>query len=296
MSQFVTGFTVQKDRTNLKIKGPCKCGSCTAFTTRRTCDENESLIDYVSCCGGLCTSQPLCLPPSKKDCDIGKSSKGEDPLTSVSKISTDHIKCKYDLSKIDTLNQTLNYFDKFGKSDSIAENYCMKPTKNNLSRASDSNDNNWCSIWLGKTDSITKTLAVNNYCKKYKESSDCRCINRASDPVYQKLKGSKNFSDACWYVPCASDPVQLKSSDLEQLVCPTSYCQSIVQVMQARDVSVKDVSGKINCDFKDSPLKTGSKLIIKKSNVKVLKPINSKQPLILGLILIALTIGYVITR
>ncbi|AOC55158.1 myristylated membrane protein [Lymphocystis disease virus 3] len=275
----VTGFTLQKDKSGLKITGPCTCGSCSAFTTRRTCAENESLIDYASCCGGLCTSQPLCLPVSKKDCYIGKSSKGEDPLLSVAKISANGIKCKYDLSKLDTTDQVTNYFDKFGKSDVVAENYCMKPNKNNLARASDPSTDKWCSVWLNQASPVIKTVAVNNYCKKYKDSSDCKCVNRAIDPLYQKIKSSKNFSDACWYIPCAADPTQLKSSDLEKPICPTSYCQSIVQVMQARDVSVKDVSGKINCDFTN--YSKSEKPVIKSSEKPPIKPV-IKSPLIIN--------------
>ncbi|BCB67432.1 putative myristoylated membrane protein [Lymphocystis disease virus 2] len=302
----VIGFTLQKDKSGIKIVGPCACGSCSAFTSRQTCADNESLVSYASCCGGLCTSQPLCLPISKKDCNIGKSSKGEDPLISVTKISTNGIKCKYDLNKLDTSNQVMNYFDKFGKSDVVAENYCMQPSKNNLARASDLNDNKWCSVWLNQASPVVKTVAINNYCKKYKNSEDCKCINRVNDPLYQKIKSSKNFSDACWYVPCAADPTQLKSSDLENPICPTSYCQSIVQVMQARDVSIKDVSGKINCDFTQtkSPVKPlvkplinpikptdkhdKNKSIIIKSKISLMKQQEFKPLLLMGIILMIL--------
>ncbi|NP_078745.1 Membrane (myristylated) protein [Lymphocystis disease virus 1] len=253
MSNIITGQTLQKNKSKVKIVGACTCGSCSAFTARKTCSENEFLMDYVSCCKGFCTSQPKCLEISEQDCDIGNSMEGKTPLLSVARVqATNNIQCKYDLTKINTLNQVMRYTEKFGKSDILAERYCMQRTKNNMSRTSET-DNNWCSIWLNNASTTVKDLAVKNYCKKNSDSTDCQCINRYLDPAYQKLKMIKNFSDACWYVPCSSNPLQLKPSNLENPVCPTSYCQSIVQVLQANNVSIKDVSEKINCSFTAVP-------------------------------------------
>ncbi|AZY88502.1 myristylated membrane protein [Lumpfish ranavirus] len=250
---------LQNDKSDTYSAGPCYAGGCSAFTPRGTCGKDWDLGEQT-CASGFCTSQPLCARIKKTQvCGLRYSSKGKDPLVSAEWDSrgSPYVRCTYDADLIDTQAQVDQFVSMFGESPGLAERYCMRGVKNTagelVSRVSSDADpaGGWCRKWYSANRGPDQDAALGSFCIKNPGAADCKCINRASDPVYQKVKALHTYPDQCWYVPCAADVGELKMGTQRDTPtnCPTQVCQIVFNMLDDGSVTMDDVKNTINCDF-----------------------------------------------
>ncbi|QTE18657.1 myristylated membrane protein [Tiger frog virus] len=250
---------LQNDKSDTYSAGPCYAGGCSAFTPRGTCGKDWDLGEQT-CASGFCTSQPLCARIKKTQvCGLRYSSKGKDPLVSAEWDSrgAPYVRCTYDADLIDTQAQVDQFMSMFGESPGLAERYCMRGVKNTagelVSRVSSDADpaGGWCRKWYSAHRGPDQDAALGSFCIKNPGAADCKCINRASDPVYQKVKTLHAYPDQCWYVPCAADVGELKMGTQRDTPtnCPTQVCQIVFNMLDDGSVTMDDVKNTINCDF-----------------------------------------------
>ncbi|ASQ42763.1 myristylated membrane protein [Pelophylax esculentus virus] len=250
---------LQNDKSDTYSAGPCYAGGCSAFTPRGTCGKDWDLGEQT-CASGFCTSQPLCARIKKTQvCGLRYSSKGKDPLVSAEWDSrgAPYVRCTYDADLIDTQAQVDQFVSMFGESPGLAERYCMRGVKNTagelVSRVSSDADpaGGWCRKWYSAHRGPDQDAALGSFCIKNPGAADCKCINRASDPVYQKVKTLHAYPDQCWYVPCAADIGELKMGTQRDTPtnCPTQVCQIVFNMLDDGSVTMDDVKNTINCDF-----------------------------------------------
>jgi hypothetical protein len=111
-------------------RGHCGCGDCWGFTTQESCAPNEILKGYHNCCV-TCPQQPTCVTLDMNKCNIGLSSKGENPVVSGRLIPgrTSVLECTFDPSKIDTEEQYNSFIsNKFGNVETLNKFYCAQST------------------------------------------------------------------------------------------------------------------------------------------------------------------------
>ncbi|QIH04874.1 myristylated membrane protein-like protein [Dasineura jujubifolia toursvirus 2a] len=89
--------------------------------------------------------------------------------------------------------------------------------------------------------------SVDNFCKTFKYSEDCKCINRHLYSDYTSK--NKNTNDYCWYEPCKSGEYLIKFSDNPCIsdICEVNYDISNV----GQDVTLKNINTNLHCaDYK----------------------------------------------
>jgi len=243
----------------------CYCLACSAFTPRYECDVRDDgirdpTVGELSCCGGFCTGQPVCEAPSYILCDIGKSSKNEDPLIHVTWDGAPrNIKCIYNLDKIDTVEQSEKFTSKFGINNDIQEKICFQPVTNcannlkecsrikSLEKGSDT-----CRLWYETLTPQTQDAYMQSYCIRH-NTVDCDCVLRSNNESYNRLKGLHSYSDGCWFLSCSDNLKYFVPSDLRKPTCPTNICQIIIDVANAENVNIDDIKNDIVCDFGPKP-------------------------------------------
>lgn len=247
----------------------CTCGSCSAFTPRYSCAIRDGIQDpHIRddvCCGGFCTSQPICESPSVEACDIGKSSKNANPLIYVEWDGEPrNIKCVYDQDKIDTVEQAANFTSKFGINNDIQEKICFQQVTNcanglkecsrikSVEKGSDT-----CRLWYENVPPAIQDVYMMNYCVRH-TSSDCDCVLRSNNKSYDLLKGLHSYNDGCWFLSCSDNLKYLVPSDLRKPTCPTNICQIIIDVANAGNVNIDDIKNDIVCNFGPQPTPTPS--------------------------------------
>lgn len=95
-----------------------------------------------------------------------------------------------------------------------------------------------------------RDTVVEDYCLKYPDSTECKCVNRSDDADYKKLKLNNPYSDKCWYLPCSDRLKYFVTSDFDRAVqCPSNICQIVYDIAQVHDVDLSGVGHYINCDF-----------------------------------------------
>lgn len=242
----------------------CECFNCSLFTPRYECEITDGIKDPTlrdeTCCGGMCTSQPVCAKPFYVSCDIGKSSKNEDPLLHVTwDVTPPNIKCIYDLDKIDTIAQATNFASLFGTNDEIQNKMCFQPvTKctNGLAECSriksvDTGSDN-CRLWYENLPPTIQDAYMQSYCIRH-NTQDCDCVLRSNNTSYNKLKGLHSYNDGCWFLSCSDNLKYFVPSDLRKPTCPTNICQIIIDVANAEHVDIDDIKNDIVCNFGPQP-------------------------------------------
>jgi len=245
----------------------CLCLSCSAWTARAECRVRDDGIQdpYIrdeACCGGFCTSQPVCEAPDYSMCDIGKSSKNDDPLLHVTWDGAPrNIKCIYDIEKIDTFAQAANFTEKFGVNNEIQEKICFEPVTtcpNGLKECSRiksvDSGSDACRLWYETLSPQLQDAYMQSYCIRH-NTQDCDCVLRSNSTTYNKLKGLHSYSDGCWFLPCADNLKYFVPSDLRKPTCPTNICQIIIDVANAEHVDIDDIKNDIVCNFGPQPPK-----------------------------------------
>ncbi|WAK75139.1 putative myristylated membrane protein [Mandarin fish ranavirus] len=256
----ISAVRLQKDPSDSYLGGPCACGGCSSFTKRGSCGKDWYLGEQ-SCCGGLCTAQPKCAKlKAAQVCGLRFSSKGKDPLLGAEWDATKgapYVRCSYDADAIDTQAQVDQFISMFGESPGLAERYCMRPVKDStgkiVSRVSSDTDpaGDWCRRWYSASRGSAQDAAISSFCVKNPDAADCKCVNRASDPLYQKVKELHSYPDQCWYVPCSGDVGELKLNTQRDTPknCPTEICQIVFNMLDDGSVKIDDVKNSITCDF-----------------------------------------------
>ena len=251
------------------IPGPdmsCVCFNCSLFTPRYECNTTNGIQDPTlrdeTCCSGICTSQPVCMSPSSYSCDIGKSSKNENPLIHVTWDGTPpNIKCIYDLDKIDTTEQAKNFTSLFGPNDELQNKICFQPVTKctgDLTECSRIKSldtySDVCRLWYENLPPATQDAYMQSYCIRH-NTKDCDCVLRSNNTSYDKLKGLHSYNDGCWFLSCSDSSNYFVPSDLRKPTCPTNICQIIIDVANAEHVDIDDIKNDIVCNFGPQPPK-----------------------------------------
>ena len=243
----------------------CRCFHCSAFSARVPCHKTHNIGDWEigtdSCCGGFCTSQPRCAHPDRDECEIGRSSKGKDPLIYYGwDKQAPNLKCIYNLDKIDTRAQVLAYKDKFGENNDIEAKYCTqkittcpKGMKECSRLKSIGEGGNECRMWFERQPTHIQNATIQNYCLRH-NTEDCKCINRADNSAYQAMKGAHSINDGCWYTACANRSGKyLVPTQLANPTCPDKMCQVLFDIVEDGNVSIDHVQNDIVCKFDRHP-------------------------------------------
>ena len=274
MGEHIIGRLVQTNKQHKYQPGKdvCDCFSCSIFTNERPCNITNGVRDWQlpdsdesSCCHGLCRHQPVCVHPDRDECDIGFGMNKEDPLISYDwDARAPHLRCTFDLDKINTRDQVLKFQDKFGMNDDIEMKYCTQKVQTcpngmkNCSRLKSIGEGgDECRKWFEKQPVNVQDASIQNYCLR-NNTDDCKCVNRSKSDAYRTAKGSYVFSDGCWYVPCANKSGQyLVPSQLVNPTCPDNVCTQVYNFVKTRDVKLDNIKNDIMCDFssKTSPVK-----------------------------------------
>lgn len=229
----------------------------------KTDNITDQLIEEIRC-GSFALDVKRCAKPDPLQCEIGLSSKNESPVTSVTWLGrSPQIRCFYDSTKIDTINQLQNYKTLFGDTDDykkLATQFCLNGLSQKCSKG------NQCSKFRSVDDEgifcrtfyNTQSLAAQeslgqNVCFANAQLPECSCYTRASDENYKKLSLSAPFKDSCWYIPCRDSFSNLIPSDLRDPVCPTNVCQFILDAANNKNVNISDINSTIDCKFSPNP-------------------------------------------
>lgn len=230
-------------------------------------------IGKVSC-RSTCPEQNMCVRPDRKECYIGKSSDGNDPLLAVYwDQKAPNLLCAYNLDHIDKVDQLRVYATKFKDTpyiDTMMGAFCGKKVfrdcapglqrdgkYHECSRYLTTNEEGkMCRDWLASLPRDRQDALMRNYCLS-NDTLDCKCINRSTDPEYNKMKSLTNyFSDNCWYKPCSnSESIYLVPNRLTEGQCATNVCQQIIDAHAQGNITIEGNTSQINCNFKEGDIK-----------------------------------------
>jgi len=283
MGEHIIGRLIQRSQKHQYQPGDCRCFHCSAFSEKVPCHKTNNISDWIvgsdTCCGGFCMSQNRCVHPDRDECEIGRSSKKQDPLIFYGwDNKAPNLKCVYDLEKIDTREQVLAYKDKFGENNDIEAKYCTQKVTscpNGMKECSRlksiGEGGNECRMWFERQPNHIKDATIQNYCLRH-NTEDCKCVNRADSSTYQAMKGAHSINDGCWYTSCANKSGKyLVPSQLVNPSCPDKLCQVLFDIIKTGNVSIDHVKNDIVCNFNKDP----SKPIDVKPNP--IKPDNDKN-------------------
>ena len=270
MSQ-VSGITVQ--RTPYQPYTP-ECnggtGDCCSFPHSQPflhfdpCSETNGIRDWKykcdKCSFGPC--KPSCSKPNLDACKLGGKASGNVRWSGKYNYLNPEIKCTYNVDDITSADQVNKWISKFGKGgdyDKMMQNFCSQNMDNCTNgqqscsfKNSNSTEGKMCKFWYNEQqrNSAAQTV-VEAICQKNPLFPECKCINRANDPLYQKFKvgGTKNYNDGCWYIPCTSEATQFIPRDLYKPICPDKLCQNILSFVDTGNVNMTGIQSTINCDF-----------------------------------------------
>ena len=267
MGSQVIGKRIQTDHSLQYSNVPfsnCTCGWCSVATPVYECNINngkqDPTIGWRQCCGGFCTSQPICEIANPVACNIGKSSKNQDPVIRAAwEGDYPNIKCVYDLDKIDTLAQTRKFTSEYGINNDVIAKTCLQPVTNcanglkECSRVKSLEDgSDYCRLWFENLPAQTQDAYMESYCTRH-TTQDCDCVLRSNKDSYNLLKGMHSYNDGCWWLSCSDNLKYFVPSDLRKPTCPTNICQVIIDVANAEHVNIDDIKNDIVCNFGPQP-------------------------------------------
>lgn len=262
--------TSKKNQYDRSTEQGCACGTCTVFTEALDCSAQKNgitdwRVDIKSCCSGFCTPVSICVPPDEEECFLGLNDNNENPFeTAAWDGVAPLLKCLYTASKMNSLNVIQSYRQKFGDTpdyNRMMEILCVQESTDCINdpflnvpmpRCANLNANNAtgnvCRSWFSVQPDNVKDIIVRNYCFRFPNNNDCKCINRFLDENYTFSKRFSPFNDGCWYTPCVTDRY-LKLTNLRNPVCPVNTCQVIFDNLRNNSVSIDRVKNTLNCSF-----------------------------------------------
>ena len=271
-------FTVEKKQTSLKNEYRVACstaknGSKLECVVSPDQTVPDMLVKEERCCGDtwfVCTDESrVCALPDGDECDIGKDSGGDDPLINYGWSGrAPNLKCVYDKSSIDRIEQVEKFFTKFDRNRrneyEIMSALCSRPDeKSDCVRGlktcsviqSVNKNSNACREWYANLDENERNGFVKNYCDRF-NTDDCKCVNRSSNKDYINMKHANPINDYCWYAPCANSGVTgsyFPTSESKNIKCPENVCSIVINALKNRDVylSHNDLICKLNADKSD---------------------------------------------
>jgi hypothetical protein len=226
-------------------RGHCGCGDCSSFTPNDPCLPGEKQKGTHTCCF-TCPDQPTCLKPNIDDCNIGLSSKGENPVLGTPSFGN----CIFDATKIDTEEQYNNFVNKkFSNIDILNKFYCALWAKEGCPVDMDGKAQTTCSRLLSTKFPQCKELnnqfndvtdfVKNTYCSQNPTNYSCACINRTQQDSYKLAKTYYPINDKCWWLPCNSSTNTLITNDIQKSTkCPDNVCQQVTIIDNPKDKAI----------------------------------------------------------
>lgn len=221
----------------------CSCGDCSWGTSVKPCKSTDWNYANKSCCGSLCTTQPLCTIPDPFICDIaGTSVDGENlgfkQFTNGNgdRVSTNVVQCKYNIDDFTTVDDVLGYTEKYNpkqnfndpNTSQIMASFCQMTSTDCPVDQTTGKKIKICSNFVSNAAATTSNTTANQLCREYtaqnpsssnaaqasycsnvqnQDNKDCGCINRQSNSTYKELAQliGAGIPDTCWYVPCKAE-------------------------------------------------------------------------------------------
>lgn len=230
---------------------------------QKTDNVTDQFIEDIRC-GAFSLDIKRCAKPDQFQCEIGLSSKNENPVTYVTWLREGVIRCFYDANKIDTLAQLENFKQTFGETENynkLATQYCSTNLSSNCSpsgnkcskfRSIDA-DGTFCRTFYNAQSVQSQESIGQNVCFVSPDIPECACYTRAKNPAYRKLSMSAPFKDSCWYIPCRDSFSNLIPADLRNPSCPNNVCQFILDTANNNNVNISEIKSTIDCKFEPSP-------------------------------------------
>lgn len=196
------------------------------------------------------------------NCYIGLDEEGYDPNVGVDVGAST---CTFETSHINKLSQLTQLKERLDQpmDDLVMQDYCSYETtecSEKLGSKCSRIHAGECSEWVAGQPTKVEDKVITNYCRKFPNNIDCKCVNRLYDPIYKQTKSTNQYNDGCWYADCATKEF-LKTSDVNTSNCPSSICQIIYDLNKNNDVIIQNNDHKINCDFTSSDIKKGDTTI-----------------------------------
>jgi hypothetical protein len=249
--------------------GLCSIGTTTQLPCNKTGGIEDETTAWEDCVGGFCPRRRVCVPPDRKECDVGLNDGLIDPLSGVDwQVKAPNLVCKYDIDEMNSINVIDNYKRLFGDNDNyklMMERLCGgeatlcaldplsgKPFEKCSNINSTTQVGDECRLFYNTQTAEIKDTIVQNYCVKHPNNPDCKCVERATDPNYRNVKPHIPFNDGCWYPACATAPY-LKTQDVKNATCPSDVCQIVFDNLNNNNVNISDNKNAINCKFEAPP-------------------------------------------
>jgi hypothetical protein len=267
----------------------CYAGECSAFTAWENCNggpagqlrdatgvlytpEGSDYLSRTESC--FCSAPPVCSRANIEECWLGNSSSsGEEPTYRVDWNGEKIIKCTFDLTKIDNVNQISKYIEKFKPAPSDAEyfkimnKFCSQqrttcpqdpttgvnaPSCSIINATGNKPENMICRSWYDKLNPKAKDVFMDSYCLNNPTSAECKCVLRGNNPIYTTIK--KYFSsapeqDGCLWTPCKGiTPLFFVPSRDVNPPCPSTFCQQQFNVSDVKgNVTIRDNQTYVQC-------------------------------------------------
>lgn len=277
------------------VGGPCERGKCRVGTDaepRRDCQEGDAAYNLRRCGLGpfnnapLCNAQFECTKLDTSVCPIiggVQPSVKWDPSVSVRDYSRWkdptylNVQCTYPTSTVKNAQDLSNFKSNFSNNPNLEQvidrdvlpTFCSVPSTScsegvsSCSRFhSTDEEGKICRAW-DKRDHGAADVAKTTYCKNNPSSLECRCINRASDKIYQAIAAKSNSPDACWFLPCKNPDTYLVPSTISlSTTCP-NICQQINDFTSTdgANISIGELKQSIDCNFTQTVTDEGVKTI-----------------------------------
>lgn len=109
-----------------------------------------------------------------------------------------------------------------------------------------------CRTWYAdlvqknQQDSVIQSICSGIYGE---ELPECRCANKSSDPIYEKMGQFQAMNDGCWWLPCKDSTSNLIPTAETKPKCPDNICQVVWNFVDDKTIDVDNVKSSIDCGF-----------------------------------------------
>ena len=265
----------------------CSSGNCSAFTTWGNCDGTAGQLydatktlytpdgeDYHSRTDNcFCSTPTICSRANITECWLGNGKNGEEPTYRADWVANRQLKCTFDLNKIDTINQILTFQQKFKPNENnsdyyaIMKKFCMQqrtncpmdpttgkpaPSCSLINALGTDPECSACSKWFDNLNEGNTDAFIDEYCKVYPDSAECKCTLRADNEIYKKIKqyfSDTPVEDACIWTPCKGGAsLFFRKTAEKHPICPSTFCQNAFNIDKVGgSVTIKDNQSYITC-------------------------------------------------
>ena len=188
---------------------------------------------------------------------------------------TSHQECIYLVDDLRTREQLDTFRSKYGTAafDTLMVVLAERPSRScaysdvcsNLRAQTELGD--MLRMWYQTVEAPIHNALVSNICTNNPKWDECACASRSMDPDYKRMKLTSEYSDACWYIPCANPQRYNITKEFETPTCPSSICQIISNFSNTNNIQLEDVSKVIKCGQNSSdnsvPTQISSPLLTK---------------------------------